>query len=373
MKAHRVPAALALFLHFIVLVLQSPAAGPADDIVTACRRGDLKSFRSAADNYTGDINAQSVDLQGRTLLQWAVQASRGREKERLEIVRLLLARGASASARSKTGESVLGCAISADWSPALLSLLIEAGADPDVATAEPAGTTPLCVAARNLDTDLVAYLVSHGANPDKAEAETANTPLMSLFGANRDWGQWPGLVSRRQKQRAIEIVRQLFEAGADPNIRNSAGETALHWAAQANDLSCILELLSWKADPTARDESGRNVLHHAILNVKRFDAGAFEGLMAASRSLINEPDNAGDTPLHLAVQFGNNRAVKALLFLGVATSARNAKGDRPIDSQGANNLDNEVHEVLTRMSAEPNPPRDVPDRWSKPPFRPKSV
>jgi len=63
-------------------------------------------------------------------------------------------------------------------------------------------------------------------------------------------------VSRLQS----DVVRILLEAGANPNMRQSAGWTPLHAAAMNSDLTSVELLLASGADPTAANDEGRSVI-----------------------------------------------------------------------------------------------------------------
>jgi ankyrin repeat protein len=56
-----------------------------------------------------------------------------------------------------------------------------------------------------------------------------------------------------------DVVRILLDAGANPNVRQSAGWTPLHAAAMNGDLTSVELLLAAGADPTATNEEGRSV------------------------------------------------------------------------------------------------------------------
>lgn len=62
-------------------------------------------------------------------------------------------------------------------------------------------------------------------------------------------------VSRLQS----DVVRILLDAGANPNVRQSAGWTPLHAAAMNGDLTSVERLLASGTDPTATNEEGRSV------------------------------------------------------------------------------------------------------------------
>jgi uncharacterized protein len=63
-------------------------------------------------------------------------------------------------------------------------------------------------------------------------------------------------VSRLQS----EVARILLEAGANPNVRQSAGWTPLHAAAMNGDVISVELLLASGADPTATNDEGRSVI-----------------------------------------------------------------------------------------------------------------
>jgi len=57
-----------------------------------------------------------------------------------------------------------------------------------------------------------------------------------------------------------DVVRVLLDAGANPNVRQSAGWTPLHAAAMNGDVISVELLLAAGADPTATNEEGRSVI-----------------------------------------------------------------------------------------------------------------
>jgi ankyrin repeat protein len=63
-------------------------------------------------------------------------------------------------------------------------------------------------------------------------------------------------VSRLQS----DVLRILLEAGANPNVRQSAGWTPLHAAAMNGDLTSVELLLASGADPAATNDEGRSVI-----------------------------------------------------------------------------------------------------------------
>jgi len=117
-------------------------------------------------------------------------------------------------------------------------------ADPTGSTAYSGdGFTALHFAAFFGRPDAVALLIERGAEVD-------------AFG--RGWMTGTALhsaVSRLQS----DVARILLEAGANPDVRQSAGWTPLHAAAMNGDLVSVELLLAAGADPGAANDEGRTV------------------------------------------------------------------------------------------------------------------
>jgi ankyrin repeat protein len=116
--------------------------------------------------------------------------------------------------------------------------------EPSIATAYSGdGFTALHFAAFFGVPGAAAQLIEHGAEVD-------------AFG--RGWMTGTALhsaVSRLQS----DVVRVLLAAGANPNLRQSAGWTPLHAAAMNGDLASVELLLAAGADPAATNDEGRSV------------------------------------------------------------------------------------------------------------------
>ena len=107
------------------------------------------------------------------------------------------------------------------------------------------GLTLMMHAVRNEYTDLIALLAENQA---------------SLLAADRDGNtalHWAGI------QRAYESTVLLMSLGADPNVQNRRGETALMVAVREDDRGIVELLLEGQNDFTIRDYTGRGVLDYA--------------------------------------------------------------------------------------------------------------
>ncbi len=68
------------------------------------------------------------------------------------------------------------------------------------------------------------------------------------------------MVYEHDRKAGREIVQVLLEAGANVNLRNADGATALGWAANVGELQLVTILVENGADVNAADDNGRTAL-----------------------------------------------------------------------------------------------------------------
>ena len=107
-------------------------------------------------------------------------------------------------------------------------------------------------------------------------------------------------------------VRALLADGADPNLGQPDGATALHWAAHWNDLQMVEALLGAGANPNAVNELGVVPLARAALNAS---AEVGQALLGAGAD-PNLAKPSGETVLMAAARTGSAPLVEALLNAG---------------------------------------------------------
>lgn len=96
-----------------------------------------------------------------------------------------------------------------------------------------------------------------------------------------------------------ELLRFLLEKGADPNIKDDAGQDALYWTVTsgAEDSREIAELLiRYGAHVNARDKHGLTLLHWVALS----GSSDIAALLIANGAGVNATDRVGQTPLDFA-------------------------------------------------------------------------
>lgn len=167
------------------------------------------------------------------------------DTKRLDIIRALLEHDFNAGTKSKSRDKALFIVMKNNEQE-IAKVLIAAGANVNAISAMRDGLgTPLHSAVEDDGIERVQFLLGHGADPNMKSLWT-KTPLdIAMTHANH------------------KIGRLLLEAGANPNLKDGLGETALMQAAgthSAPDLQEKLEavklLLQFGADPTARNSFG---------------------------------------------------------------------------------------------------------------------
>jgi ankyrin repeat protein len=123
-------------------------------------------------------------------------------------------------------------------------------------------------------------------------------------------------------------VRRLVASGANVNVAQGDGMTALHWAAERGDVKMANELLKAHASVKAvTREASYTPLHIAS---KNGNAAVVRALLNAGAD-VKALTNSGATALHLAAGSGSADAVLALIEKGADVNAKeSAHGQTPL-------------------------------------------
>ena len=242
---------------------------------------------------------------------------------------------------------------------AVVDLLLNAGLEKDQETN---GVTPLSAAALRGNTAVAAELIRRGADTEFRD-KAGFTPLISAAESGYDG-----------------LIRMLLEHRADVNATNNSGKTALMVAASFGREACIPPLLDAGAGVNALTADGFTPLHAAAMGgwpraaECLLEAGAdlaapsthTSELLAGSTALHlsclrthfeslgvkkngsaedfhqlhqvllkagadpNLANGTGETPLHLAVRYGDSGAVTAFLSAEADPNVLNKKGWTPL-------------------------------------------
>ncbi len=206
--------------------------------------------------------------------------------------------------------SLLSAAVS-DGNKEAVKVLLEAGADPDqeiilrnddlkLIPGEPgeyhmfpleiaAYGCPHDTATRDCDIpyiEIIDLLLDYGADIDKADGKEGSTALHAAV------------------RRGLKTIDKLIERGADVDIENYKGQTALHLAASRSfeNTPIVEKLVKAHAKLDIIDNEGLTPLHFAVQN----GHGNITALLIQLGADVNRQDFQGRTPLHFAALYCMN-------------------------------------------------------------------
>jgi ankyrin repeat protein len=288
-----VPLAILAPAILVFLTLALPAGETDTRLVDAVKSGNQEAVRSLLKNRAL-VNTSGPD--GTTALEWAVRA------DDLQMVESLLAAGAKAGVFNRYGITPLELAAT-NGNPGITGALLKAGAD--AAATKTGGQTILMTAARAGSPDVVRMLLERGGTTVQAQVnareesygETAlmwaaaeNHPaaakLLIEHGADVNarsnplkyekdrfglegvttvlpHGSWTPLMYAA-RQGSLGAARVLAEMGADLNLTDPDGTTALAFAVINGHFDTAALLLKKGADPNLADSTGMAALYASV-------------------------------------------------------------------------------------------------------------
>jgi uncharacterized protein len=237
-------------------------------LLFAAREGHIDAVRALIEGGA-DVNQVSTSEKTSPLVL-AIQNGH------LDVGKYLLDFGADPNLSNNQGLTALYATIDVQWAPKgwfpdpiigqekvgyldLMKALLDGGADPNARTTkklwfrsfgdhswiDTAGSTAFWRAAQSTDLAAMKLLVAHGADPDIPSAGGA-TALMVAAGYG--WGYH---YSMNAPDTWMDVVKYCLQLGADVNVADSKGYTALHGAAYIGNNELVQYLVDRGADVKA--------------------------------------------------------------------------------------------------------------------------
>jgi len=269
-----------------------PLVSSASPLADAVERGDIRTIEALLATDEGRARIDEPSGYGMTALLFAVQAddvdlahwlidsgadpNRGNAYEITPLwlaatnrspamTEMLLGHEADATFKMSHGENaVMAAARSGD--AASIRLLLAAGADPN-ASEELHGETALMWAAAENHGDAIRALVAGGANPDQQAKPLDLAPMdwvqIGMVSTILPVGGWSPLMYAA-RENAQDAALALAEVGANLDLRDQDGTTALGFAIMNRHYDLAAALIEAGADPDVADRTGMTALYGAV-------------------------------------------------------------------------------------------------------------
>lgn len=301
-----------------------------------------------------------------------------------EVISVLLEAGVDVNASTDDGDSALLLATDPNYpSPDDVRLLFDAGADPSIAKRAKSVALVSWDRIKYMDVPVLERLLKAGADPNERDAHGMTTlmrvswrwdhveqlKLLLQYGARPDAvddaRQTALTLAVHETNRYLcpDIVKELLNAGANPNHEDAGGKSVLiHLVSRGHyhdttkyteiltalvdaggDISAVGKnhetllmlsirhsgmvnpLLAAGADPHGSDKKGRNTVMLASITGSHDDTDAVRSLLDAGVD-PDQRDRNGYNALMVAARYsGSSRALRTLMRAGMSPHERDAK------------------------------------------------
>jgi uncharacterized protein len=234
-----------------------------------------------------NVNAAGPD--GTTAIMYAAA------NDDIELVRALIKAGANVKVKNQLGTSAITEAAILGSAP-IIDALLTAGADPNFKN--PEGETPLMAVARSGKVEAAKLLVAAGADLNAKEGWGGQTALMwAAAQSQADMVKFLG--SKGADLNAHGVARQWERkiiAEPRPKDMNKGGFTAMIYAAREGCAECVKNLIELGADPDLQDPDGMTALNMALFNLHYDTAAA----LIKGGADLDRWDLYGRSPIYMA-------------------------------------------------------------------------
>jgi ankyrin repeat protein len=162
----------------------------------------------------------------------------------------------------------------------------------------------------------MAFALKAGTNVNSRNSAGQTALVFALERARAFSRRWGPKVT-------LEAVEALLDAGADLEIADSLGATAIHHAANIPDSQFLDLLLKRGGNPTHVTPSGYSVLVHACFQPASPAKRAIIGRLHEAGASLNAASEHGEFPLGVCLRFGDFETLRYLIKLGADSGPLN--------------------------------------------------
>jgi len=264
------------------------------------------------------------------------------ERGNLSVIQICLSKGQDLFARDETGQSLLHYVAKVTSAKELVDFLVDGGLD--VNAKDDSGQTPLHIAALWSNRAGAEALLSRNADPnvhDRSHIAPLHhgvrlslqiTQLLLANGANVDLQDEQGRTALHIEALAgnADGVQMLLENNAASNIQDSLGQTPLHLSAKRGHLNVVKLLLDFGADWNLQDNAGQVAMHFAASSHSK----EVITLLLDKGASLNVSDTMGISPLHIAAKL-DLTTIELLVSKGANIHQQDQSGREPVHYSAA--------------------------------------
>ncbi len=281
-----------------------------------------------------DIN--STDADGNGIFNYA---ARGGD---VALLKTLVDKGLPYKTINKNGGNAILMASQGSDNPKngleTFTYLESLGISPNITDKE--GRNPLhAIASVSDDLKLFEYFIDKGVAADKAD-KTGRTPFMNAANSNE-----------------LEVVRFFSEYVKDINAQDENGHSALTMAVNRNDAEVVAFLINKDADVSVKDIDGNSLAFYLLNNFSAKDPKAFEKkliLLKEKGLSLTEPQQSGNTLLHLAAKDNNMALLKRLEDFKIDIDKKNDEGNTALHLAAMTSDNDALLKYLIERGADKN-------------------
>ena len=278
---------------------------------------------------------------------------------------VLLNAGAKPNMIDGDGDTCLHNAIRKGCSKDVLQTLIDH--DVDVNVTNKYGQTALFPACQKGNVDVINFLLDAGSKPNITDtycqtalmvarknrnADAINVLLNAGAKLNSRYVYGDNDLHKAVKQGCSkEVLQKTIDHGAEVNATNIYHETAIMIACVNRNVGAIHVLLNAGANPCMRDSNGDTYLHYAV--VKHCSIDSLQALIDHGAD-VNATNINSTTALMMACQIGNVNAINELLNAGGKPNIADIHGDTCLHNAVRKGCRKEVLQAIIDHNADVN-------------------